>query len=305
VRVWTLIVMLGGLSLATVANAEAITAEPDSLTFTSTTQTQGVKLYREGHPVAADDILGLRLLASGNDYRYMFRYEKRDGVLSLTPSDQIEVGSYDLMINTRSGTAYVKVYTPLSELPDIVQQTAQSQGISEQEARERLGLTSRRSSSAIRIELPPVYYEGQILELYVPSTPDTEYIWYINGQIIAQGNDQNTLNYTFPAPGEYVLAYREVRDGSVVTEAVARTRVVAIPAVQYETAPGLSVVFRGPERFSQYEWLVGGQHAGSDECLNYTFKEAGTQTVECIATGPLDGPANTAFLHIYYRVLVR
>lgn len=299
----TLCMTLVLFSVSASAYGEVV-ATPNSVTFHSTTQTHEIDLSQNGKPVPASDILGWQLLASKHDYHYFLDYQKRDGVLVLTPSKLVEVGSYDLVIRTRAGNATVKVYTPLTEMADIIEKTAMARGITQQEARDVLGLTTPRAQSIVKIDLPPVYYEGQTLNLTMPPSPDTEYVWKINGEIVQEGLGNNTLVYTFPSPGEYILTYTEKRAGSVVAETVAQTCVAPLPAVRTEVARGVSVTFEAPGEHTQCTWMVDGDTVGTMPVLKYTFTEPGEHLVECIASDGADDPEGT-YIRTYRKVSVR
>lgn len=118
----------------------APTATPMTATFTSLKQSVTINLTKDGSPISAMDILGWQFLASGHDYKHMLIVEKLDGALRIAPSDTLEVGSYDLNIETTEGAVIVLVLAPLSDLPDVVEKMAAITGQSEKKNCGKTGL---------------------------------------------------------------------------------------------------------------------------------------------------------------------
>jgi hypothetical protein len=223
---------------AALGNA-AVTADPAQATFTSPQQSAVIKLTKDGVPVPARDIRGWQFIASDHDYRHMLSVQKMDGALKIAPSRTIEVGSYDLRIDTVQGGVVVQVFAPLSELPDIVEKTAVLTGEPKAKIEEKMGLSTPLGCGQVRIDLPPLYYVGQTLELTMPAGSGCSCAWSVNGKIVAEGAGQNALTYTFAAPGEYTLTYvetdKENGRNAVVARATANTKVV--PATVSPNSP--------------------------------------------------------------------
>ena len=221
------------LCLSATLSYGAVTADPAKVTFTAPQQSATITLTKDGAPIPAKDIRGWQFLASGHDYKHMLDVEKMDGALKIAPSKTLEVGSYDLNIETAQGSVIVQVFAPLSDLPDIVEKMESLTGLSEKKVKEKMGLTTPAGREETKIALAGVYYEGQTLELSMPVTPGRAYAWFMNGDLVAEGPHQNTLSYTFKEPGEYVLTYIETekKDGKMATVArtTAHTRVVPVP----------------------------------------------------------------------------
>ena len=179
------------LCLGVATSHGAVTADPANLTFVSPDQSFTIKLVNDGTPIPVADIRGWQFLASGHDYKHMIDVEKMNGGIKLSPSNTVELGSYDLNIETAQGSTVVRVLAPFSDVPNIVEQTKALTGLSDQKVAEKLGLTSATGRSDIRLDVPPVYYEGQTLELTMPSTTGDGHtcIWFINGEVVAEGID--------------------------------------------------------------------------------------------------------------------
>ncbi len=296
--------VLLALALFCTAHATAdVTAEPDVLRFDSRSDSATVQLRSNGEALPADALLGQRLLASGHDYAYMFTYDKSDGALKLTPTGELEVGSYDLVLDTSAGHATVKVYAPLAEMESVVEKAASHPGISMQEARQRLGLTTTLPRVQVDIGLPPVYYEGQALHLHMPHDANRVYEWGVNGVVLKQGPGESAFTYVFEEPGNYLISYVEKEEGNVVAAELEATTVVPLPPVAWKVEPGQTAVLMGPAGYAAYVWTVDGKEHSRNREFKHTFEQAGQYVIECISTGPADGPA-TCFLRHRYETTV-
>jgi len=295
------------LCLSATLSYGAVTADPAKATFTSPQQSATIKLTKDGAPIPAKDIRGWQFLASGHDYKHMLSVEKMDGALKIAPSKTLEVGSYDLNIETAQGSVIVQVFAPLSDLPDIVEKTAALTGLSEKEIEEKMGLVTATGREEIQIDLPPVYYEGQTLELTMPVKPGRAYAWFMNADLVVEGPEQNALTYTFKEPGEYLLTYIETEKADGKTIAVARarahTRVVPVPGVPTEVAVSTETEFPPPPGYQKHVWRIDGQEVSTEPALKHTFRDPGVHTVECLASSPNEGPAQ-GFLRIRYNTTV-
>ncbi|MCX5772068.1 MAG: hypothetical protein NTZ09_17595 [Candidatus Hydrogenedentes bacterium] len=297
------------LCLSATLSYGAVTADPAKATFTSPQQSATIKLTNDGAPIPATDIRGWRLLASGHDYKHMLSVEKMDGALKIAPSKTLEVGSYDLNIQTAQGSVVVQVFAPLSDLPDIVEKTAALTGLSEKAIEAKMGLLTATGREEIQIDLPPVYYEGQTLELTMAAKPGPGHTctWFMNGDLMAEGPEQNALAYTFTETGEYVLTCIETEKKNGNTATVARTRahtrVVAVPGVPTEVAVNTKMEFAPPPGYQKHTWRIDGKEVSNEPVLKHAFQAPGTHTVECLASSPDAGPPK-GFLRIRYNAAV-
>lgn len=280
------------LTLSAALSHGAVTAEPAQVTFTSPQQSATIKLTKDGAPIPAKDIQGWQLLAGDHNYHYMLTYEKMDGALKIAPSKLLEVGSFDLKIETAEGPVLVQVFSPLTDRPEDT----------------TVGRTATTLREELKIDLPPVYYEGQTLDLAMPPMPNRICTWAMNGKTVKEGAGQNTLVYTFKEPGDYELTYVETenKDGKTITmtRATAHTKVVALPAVPWEITVNIEALFTAPSGYKQYIWRIDGQQLSTEPALKYTFKEPGGHTVECLASSPDNGPAES-FEHVRYNTTVK
>jgi len=298
------------LLLPAAQTSAAVIADPPSVVFTAPSQTARISLTADGVPVPSADVRAWRFLASSHDYHHMLRLDAVAGGVDITPSPTMEVGSYDLQIETAGGSVSVRVVASLSEVPDIVERTAQLTGQSERQIEERMGLLTPIRRESVQIALPPVFYEGETLNVSVANTPvaGRNYVWFLNGAVVAEGPDKNRLVHTFNEPGEFVLTYieTEISDGKVVAVArtSAHTRVVPVPPVPTDVAAGTKVEFLPPSGYQSHGWGIDGTSVSSEPVLRHVFNTPGNYVVECLATAPVD-PAAQQFMRIRYNVTVR
>ena len=285
----------------------AVTADPAQATFTSPQQSVVISLTADGAPIPAGEIRAWQLLASGHDYKHMLDVEKMEGALKIAPSGTLEVGSYDLNIETARGAVMVRVFAPLSDLPDIIDKRAALTGESEGKIKEKLGLQTDLGRGESVISLAPVYYEGQTLELTMPAVAGCVYAWFMNGEVVAEGPGENSLAHTFTHPGEYVLTFIETRAAAGGTEctqrAVAHTRVVPVPPVPMEVSVNAEITFLPPPGYTKHAWSLDGQAVSAGTVLKHTFRGPGSHIVECMASSPETGPAQ-GFMRTRYNVTV-
>ena len=306
---WATAAILPMIALYSQNGYSAVTAEPAEVTFVSPSQSFTIHLSSGGTPIPAADIQGWKLLASDHDYQHMIVVEKMDGAVIVSPSKAVELGSYDLSIETSKGSVVVRVFMPLSDVPDIVEKMTALTGQSEARVKEKLGLSSTTGRGEITFTLPPVYYEGQTLEQTLAKAPEAGHTatWFINGEVVDGDIGNNAFSYTFEKPGEYVLTYLETvkENGAVVVVArgSATTTVVAFPSVSAETTAGTPITFSSPAGFQKCVWSVDGKEISTGDSLTYTFASSGTSVVECLATNPVKGPSGS-FLRVRFRTNV-
>lgn len=279
-----------------------VRATPEVLTFTSRTESLSVLVDADGVPVPADDINLVKLYVDEHDYDEMFTVVKTDGKITLTPTEYLEIGSYDLVIDTDLGDARVRIYAPLSAMDDSIENRAARLGMTVEEYKSYLGLTSELRKE-VTITVPPVVYEGQPVVVDLPSTPGRQYVWQINEKVVAEGPEANKFRYVFEEPGDYVVVYRELADGQPVGSAVVKTTVISEPPVREALKPGTSLTLHGPAGFQNYVWEINDEIVASDPALDHTFSTPGAYTIECYASDPLPG-TEPKFRRIRYNITV-
>ena len=231
---------IGALALAigfAPASFAVVTASPAEVTFQSPTESKTISLTSNGQPVSAGAIGSVKLMVGKHDYDEMIRVEKSNGAITLHPTDYMEIGSYDLIIRTSHGNAVVKVYTPLEEIPSVVDQRMQEAGISREEARNQLGLTTPAGRERIRWDLPTQRPAGDTLGLSANAAPGRTYVWQVNGTTLQEGAGESVFRYTFSQPGTYKVRYAEMQNGVVVAEWIETFTVGGAPATTATTIP--------------------------------------------------------------------
>lgn len=296
---WIVAAMLAGALLLSAGAQAAVTADPERIRFDSQEDTATVQLRANGDPLPASAIRNTRLLASGHNYMHMLDCQAKDGKVLLKPTRELEAGSYDLVLDTRAGHVTIKIYAPLDKMRSVVDEAATATGISMEQARDKLGLTTTLPRVEVDIDLPPVYYEGQAVRLRMPQDANRTYEWGINGVVLKDGRGANTFTYVFPEPGSYVLSYVEKVDGKVAAAELAETTVVPVPAVAWEARAGQEFVLMGPAGYTAYVWTVDGKEVAKSREFAYTFAQPGHYTVECMATGPTEGPGDSYMRRVY------
>ena len=287
----------------------AVVANPSVVIFTSPMQSATIALLNDGRALATSEILDSQLLASGHDYRHMLSLEKLDGAVRIMPSSTLEVGSYDLTIQTTLGAVNVRVFAPLSEVPDYVEKMSLLTGESEKQIEAKLGMATAVGREEIQLNLPPVYYEGQTLELTMPEpkAPGRTSLWFINGELASEESGSRSLSYTFSKPGEFVFTYMETEQINGTTTMVARaraiTRVVEVPRLNSTVAVNTEISFHAPAGYRQFNWYLNGVAVSKEADYRYTFQSPGVHEVECAATEPTYGPA-MGYLRNRYSVVV-
>ncbi|MEX2015280.1 MAG: hypothetical protein WD873_01495, partial [Candidatus Hydrogenedentales bacterium] len=173
------------LTLSIAAHA-AVTAMPAEVTFQSPEESKTIALTSNGQPVSAGAIGSVKLMVGKHDYDEMIRVEKSNGAITLHPTDYMEIGSYDLIIRTSHGNAVVKVYTPLEEIPSIVDLRMQETGASRAEANQQLGLTSPAGRERVAWDVPKQRPTGDTLALAANAAAGRTYVWQVNGTTVQE-----------------------------------------------------------------------------------------------------------------------
>lgn len=292
-----------GMSLVLSGRADgAVTAIPATVSIDALDQVLVINLLDEGIPIPAAQIRGWRFLAGESDYQRMLDISKRDGALIIAPT-RLEMGSYNLVIDTTQGAAHVQVYAPLRSLRNILEMEAAAQGTTVEAIREQRGLQQQRRSATVTIDLPPVYIEGQALDLEMPRKEGHLYRWSINGNVVKEGLGENRLIYVFQRPGDYSLHYEEFRDGTKVAEATVTTSAVPMPEIPWTGEAGKAFTLRAPANYRSYMWKLSGNPISEKELLTYTLSTPGDYQIECIASGAPGGPEG-AFVRYRYVIEV-
>jgi hypothetical protein len=264
------------------ATAGALTAEPATVTFHAQDDTVTITLRDNGAALNGAAVTGWKLMASGHDYNHMLDVQKTADGLVVSPTNDLEMGTYDLVVSTRAGSATVDVRAPLTELKSIVDEMAAKWGISTAEAKDRLGMKTTPGTAEVDITVPATYYEGQSLSLDVPMV-DNELRWLVNGKVVEEGPGATSLAYTFEETGNYVITVQVLEDGTIVGSDSVWTTVAPRPAVAWSVRPGREFTLDAPFGYATYMWKVDGEVVGTGRTLTHRFQTPGTYDVTCKA----------------------
>ena len=301
----TILGAAAALVFGVTAGAMALTATPGQIVFNSLDETKTVNLTQNGQPIAKGDINGWTLEVSSHDYDYMLDVEKKDGALSITPTDMLEIGKYSLVVNTDYGKANIVVQSPLSDLPDSLENRAADMGITAEELQHRLGESQLLYKDAeTRVVSPGVTYVGQAYPMPPAEDPGVQRRYYIDGQIIEFPSEANTYDYWFEEPGLYDVGYQDLKENKVITAEHGLVTVTEQPPLRYLGSAGSRVDLAGPEGYKDYTWHIDGKTVEAGEHLVHVFSEPGTYDVRVDATGPYDaahGPTHTMHYVVHVK----
>jgi hypothetical protein len=292
-----IVVMLGALP------ATAVEVSPKTIEFEKIETSETISVVHNGQAVPASAIKSVKLWAGGHDYDHMIDVKKADGQVTVKPSELLEIGSYDLVIDTGQGKATVTVMAPLDKLYTSLESRADRLGITVDELKSRLGMTRQLGQEVVRLNLPKVYYVGQTLSVPMEQVEGRTYAWAVNGTAIQVGVGDARMNYTFTEPGIYDFTYVEKEGDRVVAAGFGATTVVAEPPVHSEVEQNTAQKFVAPIGYSHYVWRIDGKDVAQGDTLTYEFKERGSHVVSLHAHTPVSGNVE-ALRNITYVVTV-
>lgn len=288
--------------LALAPTARALETSPAEIEFKNVTEGATLTLTHEGTPVPAGAIQAVKLLVGAHDYDHMIRVEKADGHITVHPTEQLQLGAYDLAIATTHGAIKVPVRALLGIVDASLEARAARRGVSVEAVKAQLGISQKLRRERIELKLPALYYLGQSLEISMPIPEGRKAMWWVNGEEIAP-KDDGSFRYVFELAGVYDFGYVEKLDGAVVAIGLGTVQVVPEPPIAVSTAVGAALTLRAPEGYSRYEWMCDKAEAGSDAASTVTFDTPGTHVVTTRASEPQPGTAQ-AFRVITYTVTV-
>jgi hypothetical protein len=287
-----------------VAAQAAVQTNPSEVTFQRQDESRLLELEANGEPVPAGAVNGFDFLVGEHTYEHMMSMEPRDGAVVLRPTDMLEVGSYLMVIKTDYGNARVQVYAPLSELPNTLEKQADALGISVQELKERAGLVTELPVKMVDVQLPAIYYVGQVVRLEMPKREGHTYQWTVNGEIVASGPDANALHYTVREAGPLIVQFSE-RSGEkmLIASAAASAMAAKQPPVEVAVDEGQPLMLQAPQGFNSHQWRHGDATLGRDAVLKHVFEEPGEYKIELRASDSV-GRDDLEFVDQTYHVTV-
>ncbi len=280
----TPVVALVGLFASAVAIAQTVALNPSEIVVRRVDASVSAQLTANGVPLAPDQVESVKLYVDKHDYDEMFSVAKTPGTLTFTPTIEVEIGVYELVVVTEAGTAYGTMRVTLEEDPALLENRARAQGITVDEMRRRLGLVNAAGREMLDIELAPAYYTGQALDIAMSPQETREYQWIVNGNPAASGRGPHRFHYVFKAPGEYAIVYREFQRNETIAETKSSTTVIDEPVVPWEVKSRARLFLPGPADFTHYEWRVNGETISRQATLRHSFQEPGNYSLECIAS---------------------
>ncbi len=285
----------------TLTAAAEVTATPSVLVFHNTGQSETVTLLSEGEPLSAQTVASWRLLVDDRNYSHMLRVTATDAGLRVSPSDTAEIGSYVLALTTARGTATVQVFTPLTDHQSSIEALAQRMGVAIEDVRKQMGLTQRLGREQITMNLLPVYYVGQHIQVEMSGAENREPVWKVNGETVQRGADAWRFSYVAEEPGPLLIVYQEYENDVVIALDSVLVEAVNQPAIPHEVAVGARAHFNAPPGFAEHVWRVDDVETASGVAFHHTFSQPGRYSVRVMSTEPTKaGPY--AFRETRYEV---
>lgn len=272
------------LAIALAPAASAVEANPAQIEIKTADQVVTIGVTHEGTPVPAASITSVKLYVDNHDYDHMITVEKKDGAVTIRPTEALELGHYDLAIKTGQGEVRVPV-TALQDIADAgLEARAKRQGVTVDEIRAQLGISQSLGQERIDLNLSEVYYVGQSLKMKMDVRADRTAAWMVNGAAVeAPGG---SLNYPFEQTGVYDLAYVEKEGEKTVALALGTVTVVAEPPIAVTVKAGVTQTLKGPEGYGRYTWKLDGADAGTASSWKGAFESPGTHSVTVRAEAP-------------------
>lgn len=281
--------------------ARSLETSPQSIEFKTVKDSAVIKLTEGGQAVPASAIQSVKLYVGAHDYDHMISVGKADGAITVRPTEMLELGTYDLTIVTAHGTAKVNVLALLTIVDDSFEARAERQGVTVDAVKAQLGISQSLGRERIDLNLPPLYYVGQTLELNIPLAPGRTAFWSVNGA--PKRVEQGPIRYLFEQPGIYDVGYLEKQGDATIAVGLGTTTVAPEPPIPVKVAPGVQLTLRAPEGYAAFSWSADGEAAGSDAAWTRTFTEPGDHRISVRASAPKPD-TKQAFRILTYSVRV-
>ncbi len=130
------------LILSAVAAAQPLTTNPEIVTFNTLDQVALVQVLRNGQPVNITSVSGHQFNVETHTYEYMVTVKAEGGKLRIKPTNQLEVGTYQLTVTTNAGKVSMPVHAPLAEMPESLEARAKKAGVTTEQMKTMLGLAT-------------------------------------------------------------------------------------------------------------------------------------------------------------------
>lgn len=280
-----------------------VTAEPDVLVFHNTNQAETVVLMCDGKPVPPESIRGWQFLVDHRNYSHMLLVTPAAEGLRIQPSAAAEVGSYILAVDTPEGSVRIRVYMPLSDQQSSIEALSRRMNIPVEEIHKQMGMTQRLGRDVITLNLLPVYYLGQRIQVDMPGSAARTALWKVNGKTVQEGRDAYKLDYVAAEPGPLLLVYEEKENAALAATASALTEISAEPPIPCEIQTNTTLSLQAPPGFAEYAWMMDSSPVAAGTAFSHTFAEPGEHTITIKCTVPTS-PSAYAFREVRYAVKV-
>ena len=270
--------------VALVQSSVALDLKPEQLEIKTVTESATIAVTKGGTPVSASAIQSVKLYVDAHDYDHMIRVEKRDGQVTIHPTEFLELGVYDLRIKTSQGSGSVRVVALQEIVKTDIASQAQRQGVTEEAIKAKLGISQSLGQERVTMDIQGPYYVGQRLRVTVPVQAGRTASWFVNGEAVP--SEGGSLDHVLELEGLYDLAYVE-KEGETTKAVVFNTvQVIAEPSIRVEYTVGSTLTLSAPEGFGAYVWSVDGAEGGTGPTWEGQFEGAGTHEVSVRVTDP-------------------
>jgi len=280
-----------------------VNAEPDILVFHNMEQAEVLTLTADGESVSAQSVSAWRLLVDQRNYSHMLQVKPAAEGLRIQPSNTAEVGSYNLVLTTPKGEVAVQVFMPLSDQQSSLESLAQRMKISMEDLRKQMGLSQRLGREQITLNLLPIYYLGQRIQMDMPGGENRTAVWKVNGKITQEGADARHFVFVPEETGSLLVAYEEREKDAVVAAVAALTEVAREPVIPHEVKVGVRMSFQAPSGFAEHTWSIDNVQTGSGAVFEHTFSAPGQFLIAVKSNNPIE-PGPYAFRETRYAVKV-
>ena len=289
------------LALAVAPAALAVEAVPSAIEIKTADQVVTIGVTHDGAPVPAASITSVKLYVDNHDYDHMITVEKKDGAVTIRPTEALELGHYDLAIKTGQGEVRVPVTALQSVADEGLEARAKRQGVTVEEIKAQLGISQSFGQDRIDLNLSETYYVGQSLTMKMEVPAGRIASWMVNGAAVdAPGG---SLNYPFEQTGIYDIAYVEKQKERTMAIALGTVTVVAEPSIPVTVKAGVIQTLLGPEGYGRYTWKLDGADAGKESSWKGSFESPGAHSVTVRAEAPSAESAQS-FRELTYAITV-
>ncbi len=276
--------IVSALAIALAPAALAVEANPGQIEIKTADQAVTIGVTHAGAPVPAASITSVKLYVDNHDYDHMITVEKKDGAVTIRPTEALELGHYDLAIKTGQGEVRVPVTALQTVADEGLEARAKRQGVTVEEIKAQLGISQSFGQDRIDLNLSEVYYVGQSLKMKMDVPAGRTATWMVNGAAVeAPGG---ALSYTFEQAGIVDIAYVEKEGERTLAVALGTVTVAAEPAIPVTVKAGVTQTLKGPEGYGRYTWKLDGADAGTEPSWKGAFERPGAHNVTVRAEAP-------------------